>query len=390
MADVEESLSHHGVKGMKWGVRKDRGASGDFVVGKENPIYNISADKPRDINGQVYAAFTKKDIANYRGMYTLQLKVFNQVPHVFSNAFELKGDLKVAGEKAQLDTFKKLWDNDKPGMAKALASSQVDISIAAAIINRGLHIDRTKAYEKRFMDASEEYMISKGFKQFQAALAAPGNNLKTPYYKLLAKRGYSALLDLNDLTAYNSEKPVLIFKGKDVLKNRKSLELTESDYKLALGAYKDADKLNRYDVNKLHVKHSDFLDVFLAHYLSEEVNHVVEVDDFLAHFGIKGMKWGVHRKAKLPASGDAKASLAIRKQAKGGNLKSLSNAELQAAINRMNLEQQFKRLAINERPPVQRWITSTLLEVGKREVQVAIGKKVATTIAKKVATGGVG
>lgn len=385
---VEEFLSHHGVKGMKWGVRRDHNTSGDFVVGKQNPIYNISADKPRDINGQVYAAFTKKDIANYRGMYTLQLKVFNQVPHVFSNAFELKGDLKVAGEKAQLDTFKNLWDKDKPGMAKALAASQVDISITAAIVNRVLHIDRTKAYEKRFMDASVDYMMNKGFKQFQSALGAPGNNLKTPYYKSLAKRGYSALLDLNDLTAYNSEKPVLIFKGKDVLKNQKSLELTESDYKLALSAYKDADKLNRYDVNKLHAKHMDAIGDFLEHYLSEEVDRMNDVDNFLAHFGVKGMKWGVHRKNRLPASKDAQVSLDIRAKAKSNKVKSLSNAELQAAINRMGLEQQFKRLSVNERPPVQRWIASTLLEVGKREVQTAIAKKVAGTVAKKVATGG--
>jgi hypothetical protein len=45
-------------------------------------------------------------------------------------------------------------------------------------------------------------------------------------------------------------------------------------------------------------------------------------------------------------------------------------------------------LAVNERPPVQRWIASTMLEIGKREVQVALGKKVAATVAKKIATGG--
>jgi ribosomal protein L9 len=116
---------------------------------------------------------------------------------------------------------------------------------------------------------------------------------------------------------------------------------------------------------------------------------VSHAEDFLAHFGVKGMKWGVRRKSKVPASSDAQKSLDIRKKAKQGKAKALTNAELQTAINRMNLEQQFKRLSVNERPPVQRWIASTLLEVGKREVQVAIAKKVTSTIAKKVATGGV-
>lgn len=109
-------------------------------------------------------------------------------------------------------------------------------------------------------------------------------------------------------------------------------------------------------------------------------------ENFLAHHGVKGMKWGVRRKA--PASGDAQKSLDVRTKSKGGNIKSLTNAELQLAINRMNLEQNFKRLAVNERPPVQRWIASTLLEIGKREVQVAAGKAVAKAVAKKVATAG--
>lgn len=115
---------------------------------------------------------------------------------------------------------------------------------------------------------------------------------------------------------------------------------------------------------------------------------MTNVEDILEHFGVKGMKWGVHRSPKIPASRDAQVSLDIRAKAKKGKPRALTNAELQTAINRMNLEQQFKRLSVNERPPIQRWVASTLLEIGKREVTNAVAKKVATTVAKKVATGG--
>jgi hypothetical protein len=114
------------------------------------------------------------------------------------------------------------------------------------------------------------------------------------------------------------------------------------------------------------------------------------VDTFLAHYGVKGMRWGV-RGGKTPKespSKDSAAATALRNRAKVSKVKALSNTELQQAINRMNLEQQFKRLSVNEKPPVQRWIASTLLEIGKREVQVAAGKKLASVVAKKVATGG--
>jgi hypothetical protein len=384
---AEAFIEHHGVKGMQWGVRKDDNKSGDFVVGKENPLYNISADKPRDSKGQVYAAFTKKDVLNYRAAYTWQLKAFKGASKVFSNSFDLKSDLKVAGQKTQLEAFKKLWETDKDGISKALAASQVDISISAAIVNRLFHIDRTKAYEKKFQQASEKYMLDKGFKQFQASLGTPGNNIKKPYYALLAKRGYSALLDLNDLKAMGSEKPVLIFKGKDVLRNKKSLELTESDYKLAMDTYYSKDTLASYDIHDLHAKHADVVREFLKHLSieSEEAKRVNSAEDILAHFGVKGMKWG---KRKNPASGDSSQATTTRFKAKRLGVHTVSNNDLQAAIRRMQLEQDFKRLSVNEKSAATRWVSSTLLEIGKREVQQRVAKKVATTVIKKAATGG--
>jgi len=112
--------------------------------------------------------------------------------------------------------------------------------------------------------------------------------------------------------------------------------------------------------------------------------------NFLEHYGVKGMRWGKSSSGKAAPSEDSARSTAIRTKAKQGKPKALSNKELQEAINRMNLEQQFKRLSVNEKPAVTRFISSTLLEVGKREVQVAIAKKVATTAARKVVTGGAG
>lgn len=114
---------------------------------------------------------------------------------------------------------------------------------------------------------------------------------------------------------------------------------------------------------------------------------VTAVDDFLQHFGVKGMRWGSRKggSAKESPSKDSSASTVLRARAKKSKVKALSNAELQQAINRMNLEQQFKRLSVNERPPVTRFIASTMLEIGKREVQVGIAKKVAKVAAKAVA-----
>lgn len=62
-----------------------------------------------------------------------------------------------------------------------------------------------------------------------------------------------------------------------------------------------------------------------------------EVDNFLAHYGKKGMKWGVRKASLSPEHASVKT---IRKS----KAKSLSDAELKQAISRMNLEKQYKDL----------------------------------------------
>jgi uncharacterized Fe-S cluster-containing MiaB family protein len=107
---------------------------------------------------------------------------------------------------------------------------------------------------------------------------------------------------------------------------------------------------------------------------------VTSAADFLQHFGVKGMKWG---KKKNPASSDAAASTSVRLTAKKKGVHTVSNKELQTAIERMQLEQNFKRLKVNEKSAATRWIASTLLEVGKREVQTRVAKKVTGAVLKK-------
>lgn len=88
------------------------------------------------------------------------------------------------------------------------------------------------------------------------------------------------------------------------------------------------------------------------------------VGDFLAHFGVKGMKWGVrkNRSSRVtvdtgpggriktrgghdrPPAADAVKAARLRQRAKKSRVTSLSNDELQTLLKRMNLEKQYKDL----------------------------------------------
>lgn len=69
--------------------------------------------------------------------------------------------------------------------------------------------------------------------------------------------------------------------------------------------------------------------------------------DFLEHYGIKGMKWGVRRKRGADgrvASEDSKRTTAYLNRAKSSSVASLTNNELMDLNNRLQLEQNFYRL----------------------------------------------
>lgn len=68
-----------------------------------------------------------------------------------------------------------------------------------------------------------------------------------------------------------------------------------------------------------------------------------EVDDFFEHYGIKGQRWGVRKGVKGPSfrtSSDFKETVGLR----GKNPSSLTNKQLKAVNERINLEQNYKRL----------------------------------------------
>lgn len=71
----------------------------------------------------------------------------------------------------------------------------------------------------------------------------------------------------------------------------------------------------------------------------------ISLTDFLSHYGVKGMRWGVRKK---PVRRDTSTVSEARNAVRGKRLNQISDKELQAYINRLNMEQQFSRLNKNK------------------------------------------
>lgn len=117
-----------------------------------------------------------------------------------------------------------------------------------------------------------------------------------------------------------------------------------------------------------------------------------DLNDVLAHYGIKGMRWGVRRTneqldgahdvtlrtapgKRIKATGgrerpthhDAKSAAVLRQRAKRSTTDSLSNAELRQLIERMNLERQYSSLKNDRANPVAKFLSKLLLDQGKKQ-----------------------
>lgn len=108
----------------------------------------------------------------------------------------------------------------------------------------------------------------------------------------------------------------------------------------------------------------------------------------LTHAGIKGMKWGIRRfqnkdgsltpEGKKRYGVDDSDSSEDYKSARSKSVRKMSDQELRAALNRVQMERQYAQLTAVEKSAGRKWVESVLAEGGKE-----IAKSLMTEYGKK-------
>ena len=108
----------------------------------------------------------------------------------------------------------------------------------------------------------------------------------------------------------------------------------------------------------------------------------------LYHFGILGMRWGVRRQTgsdgRILDSGHGSEDFQKARDIKKKGSKNLTNAELKAYVERMNLEKQYATLNKKEVSAGRKFVSDVLVTAGKTTLTTFVAKQMTTQLEKAV------
>ncbi len=114
----------------------------------------------------------------------------------------------------------------------------------------------------------------------------------------------------------------------------------------------------------------------------------MKTKEFLEHYGTKGMKWGVRKK---PGSGVKKTAAKKPKTkaskktdtGRGTKTKNLSDKDLKARVNRLNMEKQYKTLRSENAGAISRGAKATK-KIVSSSAKTALSNYLTNTVFRNV------
>ena len=214
-------ISHHGVKGQKWGVRngppypiEDKTLAAGTRL---NRIVGLNFNgKPVKRKGKwiyTYNPNDKHDVKVYRGAFATYKTYMRGISYIADKSYSTVKDLKLADSKDRYEGFEQVYNKYKKTAIKNLRSVQKALSRDSEdrsdIDKRAINTDVTK------LDSSNKDEM---YALFNHAMESAGSYKITKKYQKLMEKNFDGMVDDNNVNIYNGAHDPLIIFNKSVLK----------------------------------------------------------------------------------------------------------------------------------------------------------------------------